>query len=271
MPKVTTVTPDCIEQFLSSLYVKGRAGNTLKAYGTDLRLLLADRGETPVENFELTAMLWLTENKDILSAKTTSRRLTSIRAFARWAQIPTPELAEYSGPSAAQALPHPLPEGIDGVRRLIAVARQPHHRAYIALCGLAGLRNGEALAAVASDFDLREMWLKVRGKGDVEREVPISDEAWDSIATPLVKSYGRGTVVGLHDRYARRLVTELGVRAGLMRPISSHDLRGTFATATMNKTGNIKLVQALLGHASIQTTQIYIGAAKAQLREAVSF
>src|SRR4051812_14400025 len=124
MPKVTTVTPETIDQFLSSLHAKGRASNTLKAYGTDLKVFLAAAGpEIPVEAFEPRAMLWLTINRDSMSPKTTGRRLTSIRAYARWAQIPTPELVDYSSPTAPRAVPHPLPEGIEGVRKLIDVAR----------------------------------------------------------------------------------------------------------------------------------------------------
>jgi site-specific recombinase XerD len=271
MPKVTTVTPETIDQFLSSLHAKGRASNTLKAYGTDLRVFLAAAGtEIPVDQFEPRAMLWLTINRDTVSPKTTGRRLTSVRAYARWAQIPTPDLVEYSSPVTPRAVPHPLPEGIDGVRRLIEAARFEHHKALIALCGLAGLRVAESLTVEPTHINFSTMNLTVRGKGDVTRIVPVSEECWDVIASPVVRvATGGGPVVGLHDRFARRLVTDLGVRAGLSRRVKSHDLRATFATAVYNKTGDIRLVQMLLGHASVTTTQVYIETAMEALKEAV--
>lgn len=271
MPKVTTVTPESIDLFLSSLYAKGRADNTRKAYGTDLKVFLAEMGtDCPVMEFELRAMTWLTQNRNIVQPKTTGRRLTSIRAFARWAQIPTPELVDYSTPPAPRPIPHPLPEGIEGVRRLIAATRFEHHAAYIALCGLCGLRSSEALSITAASFKLDEPEVTVHGKGEVIRTVPVSPEAWDALASPIVRVWSNGeTVVGLRDRFARRLVTDLGTRAGLKRHISSHDLRATFATEVFNKTGDIRLVQMLLGHASITTTQIYTEVYKERLKEAV--
>jgi site-specific recombinase XerD len=114
------------------------------------------------------------------------------------------------------------------------------------------------------------MELLVHGKGDKDRIIPVSPEAWDAVANSVVRSWGNGsTVVGLKDRFARRLVSALGERAGLQRHISSHDLRATFATAVFDKTGDIRLVQMLLGHASVVTTQLYIERHREMLREAV--
>jgi integrase len=266
-----TVTRESIGLFRSSLLAKGRAQNTLKAYETDLLVFLAEMGPAmPVDEYETRALFWLNLHREQLSPKTTSRRLTSVRAFARWAQVPVPDIAEYSSPTAPRSMPHPLPEGIAGVRAMIDSARFAHHKAYVSLCGLVGLRSSEALAIRTSHFDFGAMELTVRGKGDVTRIVPISDEAWDGLAGPVVAAAGSdASVVGLKDRFARRLVTDLGERAGITRRVASHDLRATFATAVYDKTKDIRLVQVLLGHANVNTTQLYIERSMDALREAV--
>lgn len=182
--------------------------------------------------------------------------------------------SEYSAPTPAKGQPHPLPEGISGVRRLIAVTNNEKQKALVALCGLCGLRVAEALAVEPENFDLQFMRLLVRGKGDKMRVVPISPEAWEILSRPVTRAFvagSRAPVVGLKDRFARRVITELGTRAGLQRHISSHDLRATFATEVYNNTLDIRLVQELLGHASSQTTELYTGVHQDKLREAVRF
>jgi site-specific recombinase XerD len=151
------------------------------------------------------------------------------------------------------------------------VARSQNHKALVALCGLAGLRIAEALDVRGNDFDLNTMNLVVRGKGDKTRIVPISESAWEVVAISVCRSRlnDNHPVVGLKDRFARRVITDLGVRAGLQRHISSHDLRATFATAVFDKTLDQRVVQELLGHASGQTTEVYIGRSAEKMRSAV--
>lgn len=208
-------------------------------------------------------------NRLKVAPKTLSRRLTSLRAFVRWAGY-REMLNDYRAPTPARSQPHPLPEGMDGVRRLIDVAKNDSQRALVALCGYCGLRVAEALSVTSENFDLNEMMLEVRGKGDKTRFVPISSLAWNVLAVPVTRSMVNSTtVVGLKDRFARRVITELGLKANLKRRISSHDLRATFGTAVYDKTLDIRVTQELLGHASVETTQLYTGVALQKMREAV--
>ena len=155
--------------------------------------------------------------------------------------------------------------------RLIEIATNERYKALIAFCGLEGCRVAEALAVKPCDFDLDEMELTIRGKGDKTRIVPVSTAAWDVLQIPVTRAFVSGgcEVVGLKDRFARRVITDLGKRAGLRRPISSHDLRATFATEVYNRTLDIRLVQELLGHSSSQTTELYTGVQRAAMRKAV--
>jgi site-specific recombinase XerD len=270
--RVTTLTAESIDKFRAWLYGRGLSDQTVKAYTTDLKVMLQDLEEIelPMEEYEFSAQNWLTGNRKVVAPKTTRRRLTSVRMFAKWAGWGD-LLTEYSAPSGGPTLPHPLPEGLEGVRRMLAVARNPRQQALVALCGLMGARISEALKVSPSDFDLHEMHLKIFGKGEKIRYVPVSEEAWSYLAVPVTMAFvaGGGPVVGIQDRVARANITKLGELAGLSRRVASHDLRATFATAVFNKTQDIRLVQELLGHSSVETTQIYVGVKAAALKAAV--
>jgi site-specific recombinase XerD len=225
------------------------------------------------ENFEELAMFWLNLTREMAAPKTTVRRLTSLRGFARWMEVSPAPLRDYIPPSPGKSIPHPIPEGIHGVLTMIDHAKNADQRALIALGGLVGCRISESLAVRFDWIDLNTNTLTIRGKGDKTRIVPISQLAWDVIVDAFVKSHTKDDkrLVSYQDRFARQVVCNLGVRAGLSRPIASHDLRATFATAVYDETLNLRLVQELLGHASSNTTEVYTGVQMSQMREAVSF
>lgn len=270
---VTTLSSGTIDSYHGWLCAKGLSERTASAYASDLRMLLRDLEQETLEklDYEESAMNWLTGNRKKMALKTTSRRLTSVRGFAKWAGWGV-VLDEYHAPTGGPGQPHPIPEGMDGIRRMLHVAKSEQQRALVALCGFLGCRVSEALATKPSNFDLDRMILRVLGKGEKVRYVPISSEAWDTLASPVIMAMMTSIdtpVVGLEDRVARGNITQMGVRAGLARHVASHDLRATFATAIYDKTKDMRLVQQLLGHSSVETTQIYVGTQMAHMREAV--
>lgn len=224
-----------------------------------------------MEDFEHLSQQWLNQTRAESAPKTTGRRLTSLRAFARWAKWET-ELHEYRAPTPSKTIPHPIPEGLEGLRRLLRVASNDEQRALIGACGFIGLRVSEALAFRTTWFDANSMLLTVRGKGDKERVVPVSPRAWEIIAPAFVSAMmGDGYLIHYQDRSARKCVTSLGCKAGLKREISSHDLRATYATILNENGVNIRVIQELLGHSSVATTEIYTGVHMSALKEAVDF
>jgi integrase/recombinase XerD len=236
-----------------------------------LKATVTDEGQEIVlrEEYEDLAASWLTVSRRVVSVKTTGRRLTSIRAFAKWAGWGD-ILDDYDAPTPAKSVPHPLPEGMTGVRRLIEVASNESQRSLIVLCGMVGCRVAEALEVRPEHFNLQNKTVTIRGKGDKQRVVPVSTEAWAHLQVPVLHAFSRGsTVVNLHDRHARKIITSLGIKAGLQRSISSHDLRATFGTHVYDRTKDIRAVQELLGHASSNTTELYIGVTQSALRKAV--
>lgn len=270
---VTTLTVESIDKYRNSCIARGQSANTAKAYTTDLRMLLEfhETPSIPMEDYESFAQIWLNETRVDAAPKTTGRRLTSLRAFAKWARWET-ELSEYRAPIPGKTIPHPIPERLDGLRRLLAVAANEEQRALIGACGYIGLRVGEALAFRTSWFDAQAMLLTVRGKGDKSRVVPVSEQAWKIIAPAFISAMqSDGYLIHYKDRSARKCITGLGRKAGLQRDISSHDLRATFATVLLEANVNIRVIQELLGHSSVATTEIYTGVGLAALKEAVNF
>lgn len=269
----TTLTLVSIEQFRNWSIGKGQSENTAKAYSTDLRMLLAwaNLESLAMELFEATAATWLNSTRKLASPKTTGRRLTSLRAFARWAGSPS-LLQEYSPPKPGKAVAHPIREGMEGIENMLVHTRNYEQRAMVALMGFAGLRLGEALACRITWLDTHSMRMTVRGKGDKERIVPISKRCWSLMAEAFTAAMcGDGYLIHYEDRSARKAITALGVKAQLSRPISSHDLRATFATHMLDNGVNIRVVQEILGHANVTTTEVYTGVTMASMTAAVEF
>lgn len=264
---------DSIDAFRQKLALQGKSANTLRAYNSDLTVFLRAMELTsiPVEDLEEWASRWLVTQMDMGAApKTVSRRVTSLKSWAS-TMAGVSILSEFKGPESAPNAPHPLPEGIAGIERMIAVARRPAHRALIALCGLQGCRVSEALTIERRHLNLSAMVLEIPGKGKKTRYIPLSEKSWVNMQEAVVDSMSReGPIITWHERFARKVVTALGMRAELQRRVASHDLRATFATAVWDATHDMRVVQSLLGHADMATTQIYVGVKFDKMRDAVS-
>jgi site-specific recombinase XerD len=270
--QVTTLSQDSIEQFRQWLSDRGRSAHTAKSYASDLQQLLLEVGLSSIDLLELETIgsRWLTANTGKLSHKTTGRRLTSLRAFARWAGQGQMFL-DYTAPTPLRAMPHPLPEGMPGVFRMLDRAELPQVKISVALCGLAGLRISEALQLPPEDVDFAHHEILVNGKGQKERLVPMSVRLEDLLLEPVIQARigGRPTLLTMADRLARRSITRLGKRAGLSQPVASHQLRATFATHLNNNGVPLRTIQEILGHAQVTTTEIYTAVNRKNMQDAV--
>jgi site-specific recombinase XerD len=231
-------------------------------------MFLEFAGEHPVSEFERHAQKFLNTIRTEKAARTVERYLGTLRTFGKWAGIEG-ALEDYLPPKAAKPQPHPLPEGIEGVKAMLNVAHTQHHKNLVALTGLAGLRVNEAVTLPCRNVDLTERTVLVRGKGDRERVVPLSELVVRTLAPTLLNAHGDALLVPLHERTARKVITRLSERAGLGRPAASHDMRATFATAAYEVSGNLRAVQELLGHADSRTTEIYTGITMQSMRAAL--
>jgi len=288
------------ERFLIHLTVeRGLAANTLAAYRRDLRryvAFLTDRGIVRAEEVDdivvrsfIASVSASTHGPDDAPYKATSvsRVLSAIRSFHRFllgegitTQDPTSDVVR---PRVPRPLPHPL--GMGEVGRLIEAPDRStptglRDRAILEVLYGAGLRVSELTGLDVDDLDLEGGSVRAVGKGGKEREVPIGRHAQHAVGAYL--SRARPSLAGQRTRGALFLNTRGGrlsrqacakllavyaTRAGIGRRVSPHDLRHSFATHLLEGGADVRVVQELLGHASVATTQIYTLVTKEHLRE----
>jgi site-specific recombinase XerD len=277
------LSPSLSETFATALSSRGLSDATVRAYCSDLTEFIEWAGENPTSaSFDLLVTDWLNIGRrgtpghrdgKPWAPKTTGRRVTSMRTFARTMGWPTPALSVYRAPMPARPVPHPLTDGVSAVRKMLTFCDSNRHRALVALCALGGLRCNEARTLPPGGVDPLEMTITVMGKGSRQRVIPMSDDLWLCIhlAWSTAQATGAPSIVGLSDRQARQAITDIAKRAGISQHVSSHDLRATFATAVYNNSGrDIRATQELLGHSSTKQTEVYVDVPMTRLREAAS-
>lgn len=267
---------------------RGAAANTLAAYGRDLAeycAFLAARGEDCLRAGpeSLRAYLEALASRGA-SAATSARRLSAIRQFHRFLYAEGRREDDPSAVLAGPRLVRPLPRtlSVADVDRLLttageAVARAAtpaRKRAALRMVALietlyaTGLRVSELVSLPASAARSRERMLSVRGKGGKDRLVPLTAKAqqaliaWDQVRTETGASNRLFPADGESGHLTRqafaRELKALGAAAGLRgADLSPHVLRHAFASHLLQHGADLRIVQELLGHADIATTQIY--------------
>ena len=217
------------------------------------------------------------------------RRAAAIKGFYRFAfgegLIGIDVAAHLDLPRMPRLLPETLTQG--EVERLLAAPAEEAQldRALLELLYAAGLRISEALNLDLEDLSFDGAFVRVVGKGDRERLVPVGEVALDAIRAWLAG--GRAALVAAHHvepvrggplllgRSGRRLarqqawtvVKRAAAAAGLSGRVSPHTLRHSFATHLLEGGADLRIVQELLGHASISTTQLYTHVTGERIRE----
>lgn len=268
-------TNESIEEFLTTLFANGNSDHTIRAYKADLTGFLnspLDLSLPVSASLDSRIKLYLTTNQPTWSPRTTKRKVSSFRAFGRHHGMNL--LVGYRTPKPPKPIPHPIPEGVDGVLDMLMATDSPEQRALVALCGLCGLRVTEARAITPASLDRHRGIIMVPGKGKKYRTVPLTDTAWAFIKPRIevLMNYehllATTPLVEYSDRGARLVLKNLAVKAGLSTDLASHDLRATFATAAYNKCKDLRVVQELLGHSSSDTTECYTGVKMDAMRSA---
>ncbi len=288
-------------RYLEHLTVeRGLADNTLAAYRRDLEryvgFLAARRiGDLDaVEAKTIRAFIASVSasthgpDGDPYRATTVSRMLSTVRTFHRFALreglVTDDPTAGVVRPRLPRALPHPLT--VEEVTALVeapgdATPVATRDRAILELLYGAGLRISELVGLDVDDLDLDDAAVRVFGKGSKERLVPIGRMARDAVAAYLTRgrpalATGRSrAALFLNTRGGRltrqscsRLLDAHRTRAGITRVVTPHDLRHSFATHLLEGGADVRVVQELLGHASVATTQVYTLVTTEHLRAA---
>lgn len=291
-----------LDDYLAHLAVeRGLAANTLAAYRRDLTryiLFLTGLGRasldevTPrdVEDF-VPAIRTGSDGGAVLSAASAARCVVAVRGWHRFAVLEGNTDGDPAREVRPPAQPRRLPRAISvaEVTRLIEAASiddgvvSLRNRALLELLYGTGARISEAIGLAVDDLDLTPGTSAVRlfGKGSKERVVPLGSYAVAAIeaylvrARPALAAAGAGTpAVFLNQRGSRlsrqsawAAISTAAGRAGLGVHISPHTLRHTFATHLLEGGADVRVVQELLGHASVTTTQIYTQVTPETLRE----
>jgi len=267
---------DAVAEFLDYLKeYRSFSRWTVRAYGTDLRMLrefLEKRlGRVPRPT-ELTRELIVQFGVSLRGAAplTLRRKYACISSFFGFLQD-----MGYATANPARRLPlpkvtQPVPVFLseEMAQKLIAAADSPWTKAAVVLLLSTGIRRSEAVGITLDDLNLEERQLLIRGKGDKERVVPLTDQVVETIQAYLphrTKTQSRHLFVSawkghpLHGRCINRMLKIVIQKAGLEgQGITPHKLRHTFATHLIRNGVDVRTVQELLGHADIQTTARYL-------------
>ena len=272
---------------------KGLSSNSVEAYERDYQRLRAYMDAHGVDvvraNFDDLQAFVFDTFKDISSVRTQARLIAGIHSFYRFLlyhhyieQDPS-ELLET--PKKELHLPDVLSlEERDKMIAQIDMSKSESHRnrAIIEMLYGSGLRVSELVNLRLSDIYLKEGYMRITGKGSKQRLVPISPVAaewfgyWLQDRNALaVKSEAMD--VAFVNRYGRQLtramiftiIKNLARAAGIQKTISPHTLRHSFATHLLQNGADLRIIQQLLGHESISTTEIYTHVDIRDLREAV--
>ena len=294
--------PLALRTYLDHLAVeRGLAANTLTSYRRDLRRYLEfldEQGVTDVDGIDeqlVSAFLMrLREGDDDhppLSATSAGRTVVAVRGFHKFCVtdgLATGDpAAGVRPPSPARRLPKALP--LADVEAILEAAGSAgttlalRDRALLEVLYGTGARISEAVGLDVDDVDRVEAAVALRGKGGKERVVPIGSYALTAVdayltrARPELATVGTGERAGalflnarggrLSRQSAWTVLVKAADRAGVTRDVSPHTLRHSFATHLLEGGADVRVVQELLGHASVTTTQIYTLVTVDNLRE----
>ncbi len=281
-----------LDRFSDALWLEdGLAPRSLESYRRDLTQLfiwLDQQGIAPeqAQRGDIERFLAHRTFDEHIAARSLARQLTAIKRYQRWLLREGRRTDDPTLSVAPPRLPKPLPKTLSEkeVEALISApdVNTPHglrDRAMLEALYAAGFRVSELVGLPLAAVSLTDGVVRIMGKGSKERLVPLGEDAQDWIqsyaeaARPLLLK-GRGSealfVTERGGPMTRQmfwyLIKRHAASAGIKSSLSPHTLRHAFATHLLNHGADLRVVQMLLGHADIATTQIYTHVAKERLK-----
>lgn len=272
-----------VDFFEDLQHVRGRSQNTVMAYRRDLELY----EEFLTTNREIGRFYEFMKGKN-LSTRSQARVISSLRTYFRFLEShgeKAPELRELRPPRVKPALPKPLTvtdfHKLVEASRVEDVFRSARNQLTLMLLFGLGCRVSELTGLDLHDYSPTDNWLKVLGKGGKERLVPLSENLNQELKVyirdvrpHLAKNEEKSILI--NDRGHRpsrvdvwRWLAAWSARAGFDEPIGPHQFRHGCATALLENGADLRTIQVLLGHSSLQTTQIYTSVTSHKLKDEV--
>ncbi|PCH85149.1 MAG: site-specific tyrosine recombinase XerD [Piscirickettsiaceae bacterium] len=281
-----------VDVFLDSLWAEfGLSDNTIKAYRTDLMqysVWLHKQGSDLLTAASADISGYLAERlQQGVSARSSARFLSSLKRFYGYAlregKVNADPSSLIDAPKLGRTLPTILTEA-DVESLLLApntnVAIGHRDRTMLELLYASGLRVSELVGLRLGQINFRQGLVRVTGKGGKDRLVPVGEEALDWLSefidtwrldilkdkqTDFVFPTKRGS--GMTRQAFWYLIKRYALQAGISKAISPHTLRHAFATHLLNHGADLRVVQLLLGHSDLSTTQIYTHVANERLKD----
>ena len=289
-----------IRTYLDHLSVeRGLAANTLTSYRRDLRRYQEYLEQLGIESLDAVTEATVTSflvrlregDKDhpALSSTSAARTVVAVRGFHKFAVsdglATSDPAASVKPPAPAKRLPKALPlSDVEAILEAAGAAGTTlalRDRALLEVLYGTGARISEAVGLDVDDLDTVDGTVLLRGKGSKERLVPVGSYALEAVDAYLVRgrpelvAAGSGTAAlflnarggRLSRQSAWAVLVRAAERAGVTRDVSPHTLRHSFATHLLDGGADVRVVQELLGHASVTTTQVYTLVTVDNLRE----
>lgn len=266
-PVVAKISVREVEQLRTELKLRGFSPLTARNYGFFVEKFLLHAKKGPHEVTQDDARAYLSDLFDTKSKNTIMLAAAALKFF--FINIIKKEFAEIKIPKKDKRLPDVLSK--DEVKSLIDSADTLKSRLIISLLYSSGLRVSELVNLKVGDLNMQEKtgWVR-KGKGSKDRLFTLSGGLVED-----VKSYLNGrsyTYVFSKDkplttRNIQKIIKGTKQRAGLSKKVTPHTLRHSFATHLLEYGTDIRLIQAMLGHASLSTTQVYTHVSSEQIRK----
>ena len=282
-----------LDNFINYLSIeKGCSTHTLTAYSKDLKQFFEFFKERKdflyiITYLDIRQYLAFLQSRGI-NRSTQARKLTAIRSFFKYLKrnkyIANNPSETISSPKKTKKIPTILSEGeITKLLDQIFITEDPltiRDKAIFELLYSSGLRVSELVSLKIEDINSNYQLVKIMGKGNKERIVPFGDKAWETIEKYLSSSrhllVKKGEVGVLFLNHQGKKLTTRGIRfiidkyvtkAALSIKISPHVFRHSFATHLLDNGADLRVVQELLGHANLSTTQIYTHVSKTRIQQ----
>jgi integrase/recombinase XerD len=277
--RAETLNQGLLDAFCDALWLEdGLSRNTIASYRADLEQLsrFLDKDLLKVVEADLFTFLGAVKGR----ASSAARRVSTLKRFYQYClrerRISADPTLKLDPPKRVPRFPRSLTEA--DVEALLAAPNTAtplglRDRAMLETLYATGLRVSELVALKTFEVNLDANVVRVLGKGSKERLVPLGEEAADWISRYLKKRDGKSDALfvtgrgsGMTRQAFWHLIRRYGVRAIPGKKLSPHVLRHAFATHLINHGADLRVVQLLLGHADISTTQIYTHVARERLK-----
>lgn len=279
-----------IDQFIDALWAEqGLSKNTLSAYASDLHIFSKSLVHQNIETANDSDInLFLSQRyQQGLSARSSARVLSSLRQFYRYLLR---ENYRQSDPTALIEMPHigrPLPDSLSE-QDIECLLNTPEtssvlgarDKAMLEMLYATGLRVSELVSLQMHQVNFRQGVLRITGKGNKERLTPVGEQALESLEyymqdsrrallseRPCTAVFVTNRAAGMTRQAFWHIIKRYAKKAGIQKSLSPHTLRHAFATHLLNHGADLRVVQLLLGHSDLSTTQIYTHIANERLKE----